>query len=82
MFLGWLSLARETDWIAAYLVGFYELLKFINCINQNHLKSAKELQRALWTDPPAVRIMPGIPRSVSLLERLRLDCDSLPPQEA
>ena len=29
---GWLSLARETDWIAAYLVGFYELLKFINCI--------------------------------------------------
>ena len=23
---------------------------------------AKELQRALWTDPPAVRVMPGIPR--------------------
>ena len=24
--------------------------------------SAKELQRALWTGPPAVRVMPGIPR--------------------
>ena len=23
---------------------------------------ARELQRALWTDPPKVRIMPGIPR--------------------
>ena len=25
--------------------------------------AAKELQRALWTNPPPVRLMPGVPRS-------------------
>jgi len=44
--------------------------------------SAKELQRALWTDPPAVRIMPGIPRKLDSRGRqqLRKDCDEVFPQ--
>merc|ERR1712227_134121 len=44
--------------------------------------SAKELQRALWTDPPKVRIIPGIPRKVDAEGRRRLkkDCDEVFPQ--
>jgi len=44
--------------------------------------TAKELQRALWTDPPAVRIMPGIPRKLDAKGRqsLRKDCDEVFPQ--
>jgi len=44
--------------------------------------TARELQRALWTDPPKVRIMPGIPRKVDAKGRLALkkDCDEVYPQ--
>jgi len=44
--------------------------------------SGKELQRALWTDPPRVRLMPGIPRQLDYKGRqnLRKDCDEVFPQ--
>jgi len=44
--------------------------------------SGKELQRALWTDPPKVRIMPGVPRRLDAKGRqsLRKDCDEVFPQ--
>jgi len=44
--------------------------------------SGKELQRALWTDPPKVRIMPGIPRKLDYQgrQKLRKDCDEVFPQ--
>merc|ERR1711953_1481440 len=44
--------------------------------------SAKELQRALWTDPPAVRIMPGIPRKLDSRgrQKIKKDCDEVFPQ--
>jgi len=44
--------------------------------------SAKELQRALWTDPPAVRVMPGIPRKLDSRgrQKIRKDCDEVFPQ--
>merc|ERR1712179_178675 len=44
--------------------------------------SGKELQRALWTDPPRARLMPGIPRQLDYKGRqnLRKDCDEVFPQ--
>ena len=42
--------------------------KFWN-INLNIFLKAKELQRALWTDPPKVRIIPGIPRYLNVDKR-------------
>jgi protein-tyrosine phosphatase len=43
--------------------------------------SGKELQRALWTDPPASRCMPGVPRYLDSTERLKIrkDCDEVFP---
>merc|ERR1712189_93961 len=42
----------------------------------------KDLQRALWTDPPKVRIMPGIPRKLDYQGRMKYkkDCDEVFPQ--
>merc|ERR1712083_942030 len=42
----------------------------------------KDLQRALWTDPPKVRIMPGIPRKLDYQGRMKYkkDCDEIFPQ--
>merc|ERR1711874_810149 len=39
--------------------------------------SGAELQRALWTDPPKVRIMPGVPRKLDYQgrQKLRKDCN-------
>ena len=44
--------------------------------------AGRELQRALWTDPPKVRIMPGIPRKLDYQgrQKLRKDCDEVFPQ--
>merc|ERR1712059_52573 len=40
-----------------------------------------DLQRALWTDPPASRLMPGIPRYLDSAGRMkaRKDCDEVFP---
>merc|ERR1711915_687713 len=42
----------------------------------------KDLQRALWTDPPKVRIMPGIPRKLDYQGRMKYkkDCGEVFPQ--
>eukprot|EP00091_Calanus_sinicus_P017790 TRINITY_DN385_c0_g1_i1.p2 TRINITY_DN385_c0_g1~~TRINITY_DN385_c0_g1_i1.p2 ORF type:complete len:127 (-),score=39.63 TRINITY_DN385_c0_g1_i1:245-625(-) len=44
--------------------------------------SGRELQRALWTDPPKVRIMPGVPRKLDYQGRMKIrkDCDEVFPQ--
>merc|ERR1712110_489522 len=44
--------------------------------------SAKELQRALWTNPPPVRLMPGVPRKLDARGRqqIKKDCDEVFPQ--
>jgi len=44
--------------------------------------SAKELQRALWTNPPPVRLMPGVPRKLDAKGRqqIKKDCDEVFPQ--
>jgi len=44
--------------------------------------TGKDLQRALWTDPPTVRIMPGVPRKLDHKGRMKLrkDCDEVFPQ--
>merc|ERR1712241_1307058 len=41
--------------------------------------SAKELQRALWTNPPPVRLMPGVPRKLDARGRqqIKKDCDEV-----
>jgi len=41
----------------------------------------KDLQRALWTNPPASRTMPGIPRHLDQMGRFKIkkDCDEVFP---
>merc|ERR1719445_2175889 len=41
----------------------------------------KDLQRALWTDPPALRLMPGIHRKLDSVGRTKIkkDCDEVYP---
>merc|ERR1712106_600437 len=41
----------------------------------------KDLQRALWTDPPAVRLMPGVHRKLDIIGRTKIkkDCDEVYP---
>jgi len=43
--------------------------------------TGKELQRALWTEPPSVRMMPGVPRKMDNYGRMRIkkDCDEVFP---
>jgi len=45
------------------------------------LVSGKDLSRALWTDPPATRLMPGVPRHMDQKARMkyRKDCDEVFP---
>merc|ERR1711892_583756 len=44
--------------------------------------TGKELARALYTGPPAVRLMPGIPRKMDYQGRIKIrkDCDEVFPQ--
>merc|ERR1711915_643980 len=41
----------------------------------------KDLQRALWTNPPSVRLMPGVHRKLDSLGRTKIkkDCDEVYP---
>ena len=43
--------------------------------------AGKDLQRALWTEPPTTRLMPGVPRKMDHNQRIRLktDCDEVFP---
>jgi len=43
--------------------------------------TGRELQKALWTDPPAVRMMPGVHRKLDYNGRIRIkkDCDEVFP---
>jgi len=43
--------------------------------------TGRDLQRALWSDPPKARMMPGVPRKLdhSQRTRMRRDCDEVYP---
>jgi len=43
--------------------------------------SGKDLQRALWTGPEPARMMPGVPRKLTTMERTKMkrDCDEVFP---
>jgi len=52
--------------------------------SRNSLESnmtGKELQSALWSEPPAARFMPGVPRKLDFEGRVkkRIDCDEVFP---
>lgn len=41
----------------------------------------KDLQKALWTDPPKIRTMPGVPKKLDHMGRMKIrkDCDEVFP---
>ena len=43
--------------------------------------AGKDLRRALWSEPPTVRLMPGVPRKMDHNQRIRIkkDCDEVFP---
>lgn len=43
--------------------------------------TGKQLQSALWDEPPAIRMMPGVPRKMDYAGRMkkRIDCDEIFP---